>query len=70
VLRVLFGRRLEQLRKQRKITQERLAEAIGVSSYTIRRWEKAIDAPEFDRLEVIAEALGVEPKELFDFSDK
>ena len=68
MLRVLFGRRLQQLRKQRKISQEKLAEAVGVATYTVRRWEKAVDAPEFDRLEIIAEALGVEPKDLFDFS--
>lgn len=68
MLRQLFGRRLRQLRKQQKISQERLAEAVGVATYTVRRWEHAIDAPEFDRLEIIAEALGAEPKDLFDFS--
>jgi transcriptional regulator with XRE-family HTH domain len=68
VLRILFGQRLKQLRKQKKLSQEKLAETVGVSTFTIRRWEKAEDAPEFDRLEHIAQALKVEPWELLDFS--
>lgn len=68
MLRVLFGRRIKQLRKLRKMTQEKLAEAAGVSTSTVQRWEYAEDAPEFDRLEDIAKALEVEPKDLLDFT--
>jgi transcriptional regulator with XRE-family HTH domain len=42
---------------------------VGVSPFTVYRWEHAIDAPEFDRLEKIAQALNIEVKDLFDFPD-
>jgi DNA-binding XRE family transcriptional regulator len=69
VLRIQFGKRLRELRKQNNLSQEKFAEAVGVSTFTIYRWETALDAPEFDRLEQIADALGVPVKELFDFHD-
>jgi transcriptional regulator with XRE-family HTH domain len=70
VLKKLFGQRLKQLRKERRITQEKFAEAIGIKdSRTIRSWEKGITGPDsLDRIEKIAQTLGVEPKDLFDFS--
>jgi len=51
------------------MTQEKLAEAVGVSTSTIQRWEYADDAPSFDRIEVLARALNVRARDLFDFGD-
>jgi transcriptional regulator with XRE-family HTH domain len=68
VLRKQFGRRLKQLRKRKKFSQEQFAEMVEVAPYTVSRWETARDAPEFDRLEKIAEALDIPVKDLFDFS--
>jgi transcriptional regulator with XRE-family HTH domain len=66
VLKKLFGSRLKQLRKERKITQEKFAEAIGIKdSRTIRSWEKGITGPDsLDRIEKIAQVLEVEAWEL------
>jgi transcriptional regulator with XRE-family HTH domain len=47
------------------MTQEKLAEAVGVSTSTIQRWEYADDAPEFDRLETLAKALNVKTEDFF-----
>ena len=63
----LFGRRLVQLRKQRRISQEELAFMVGVSVMTVRRWEHGNYGPEFDNLLKIAEVLKVEPWELLYF---
>lgn len=65
MLRRLFSVRLKQIRKQQKMTQEKLAEAVGVSTSTIQRWEYADDAPEFDRLETLAKALNVKTEDFF-----
>ena len=67
-LRVLFGQRLRYLRRQKNITQERLAEAIGVSVDLISNIERGVNAPSFKTIEKLSEALNVSPKELFNFS--
>jgi len=67
VSKELFGRRLVQLRKQRRISQEELAFMVGVSVMTVRRWEHGNYGPEFDNLLKIAEVLKVEPWELLYF---
>ena len=65
----LFGQRLVYLRVKRKISQEELAFRVDVSVMTIRRWEHGDYGPEFNRLELIAQALGVEIRDLFDFRE-
>lgn len=55
------------LRKQRGITQERLADKAGLSIESISNIERGIFGPKFDNLEKIAEVLNVEVKALFDF---
>jgi transcriptional regulator with XRE-family HTH domain len=49
------------------MSQEKLVEKVGVSTNTVYRWEHAEDAPEFDRLAMIARALDCPVKDLFDF---
>jgi transcriptional regulator with XRE-family HTH domain len=66
----LFGQRLVYLRVKRNISQEELAFRVDVSVMTIRRWEHGKFGPEFDRLGLIAQALGVEIRDLFDFRDQ
>jgi len=66
-LRAKFGRRLRQLRRQKDLTQEQLAEAAEVSVDFISNVERGINAPSFESIERLAKALGVELKELFDF---
>lgn len=65
----LFGQRLVYLRVKCKISQEELAWRVDVSVMTIRRWEHGEYGPEFNKLEKIAQALGVEIRDLFDFRD-
>jgi len=67
-LKESFGRRLKQLREERGIKQDALAEAVGVSdSRIIRFWERGDAGPEFDNLEKLAQALGVPVWQLFYF---
>lgn len=48
-----------RLRKERGMTQEALAEVIGVSAQTISKWENATTWPDVALLPVIADVFGV-----------
>jgi transcriptional regulator with XRE-family HTH domain len=50
------------------MTQEQLAEAIGVSVDLISNIERGVNAPSFKTIEKLSQTLNVPPKELFDFS--
>lgn len=68
-LQLQFGKRVRQIRRQRDMTQEQLAEAVGVSAEFISNVERGVNAPSFDTLEKLAEALNVAPVELFIFNE-
>lgn len=59
-----FGSRLRALRKKSGLTQEELAEAIGVHLNTISRWENNSDTPNMIKLHMLAEALNVQESDL------
>ncbi|WP_039918156.1 helix-turn-helix domain-containing protein [Cellvibrio mixtus] len=69
-LKKQFGRRVQQLRLAKKITQEELAEHVGVSIESISNIERGIHGPSFDNLEKIILALNVPAKMLFDFDEE
>lgn len=62
-----FGKRLKQLRKERGITQEKLADMTGLSVESISNIERGVFGPKFDNLEKIAAALDLDVKLLFEF---
>lgn len=68
-LKKQFGRRLQRLRVSAKVTQEQLADNVGVTIESISNIERGIHGPTFDTLEKIAEALNIAVKELFVFDD-
>ncbi|PNU06368.1 helix-turn-helix domain-containing protein [Novosphingobium guangzhouense] len=59
-----LGERLHRLRKLRGLTQGELASRLGVSKPTVWAWEQGRARPIEERLDAIAEALGVETAEL------
>ena len=67
MLQKKLGRRIASLRKDRKLTQEQLAEAIGCSVEFISLVERGVNAPSVSGLEKFAEILKVEVRELFTF---
>ena len=46
---------LKELRKEKGITQEQLAEVFGVSSRTVSRWENGVNMPDLSLLAEIAD---------------
>ncbi len=63
----LLGARIKEFRKAQGMTQEQLAEQIGVEPRHISRMEGGYNAPSIDRLEKIAKALNVPMRDFFDF---
>ncbi|MBE6771342.1 MAG: helix-turn-helix transcriptional regulator [Ruminococcaceae bacterium] len=67
-----IGNKIKSLRKKQKITQEQLAERIGVSFQAVSKWENDIALPDITLVPVIAQYFGISTDELlsFDSSEK
>ncbi len=59
-----FGPILRQFRTDRKLTQEELAEKVGVVTSYISMMESGQKFPNLEMLFVLSEALGMRPSEL------
>lgn len=60
-----IGRRIRQLRERRGLTQEELAERIGVTPSAVGNYEREVSHPREDVLYRLFGALCTEPNELF-----
>ena len=60
------GRFLKVLRKEKDITQEELAEVLGVSSRTVSRWETGSNMPDISLLVELSEFYQVSIAEIID----
>ena len=60
----MFADNLVQLRRLQKMTQEDLAERIGVSRQTVAKWENGESYPDLDRGRALAEVFGISMDEL------
>jgi transcriptional regulator with XRE-family HTH domain len=69
LLRMIFGKRLKALRLERQTTQDELAQRTGLSTSFISSLERGINAPSFESLETLAQALGVRVRDFFDLAD-
>ncbi len=56
---VYFGENLKKLRKSKKLTQESLADFLGMSFQAISKWERGETYPDITMLPVIASFFGV-----------
>jgi len=65
-----FGEHLRLVRKQKKFSQEDLALEADITFSQIGRIERGIINPTISTILVIAQALDVHPKTLFDFEFK
>lgn len=59
-----FGSTLKELRKKRGLTQEQLAEYLGISSQAVSKWENNISYPDVSLLPVLANYFQVSTDEL------
>jgi len=68
-LKIDFGKKLQELRRQSGLTQEELADEIELTVESVSNIERGVHGPKFDTLERLALALGVPVVALFDFND-
>lgn len=61
---VQIGERLRQLREERALRQDELAERAGIGKNTVNRLEKNHTEPHMTTIRKLAQALEVDPAEL------
>ncbi len=66
-LKEKLGARIQEIRKSKNLTQEKLAEKIGLDTPNLSNIERGKRFVTAETLENIIKALGVSEKELFDF---
>ena len=59
-----IGKFISKCRKEKKLTQEQLAEKLGVSNKTISRWETGINMPDLSLFKPLCEILGISINDL------
>ena len=63
-----IGNKIRQLRYKASLTQEQLAEKLGVTAQSVSKWENAVSMPDISLLPDIAEVFGTSIDELFDLT--
>ena len=58
------GAFIRQIRKEKGMTQEQLAELLGTSQRSVSRWENGKTMPDLSLYEPLCEALGIQVSEL------
>ena len=64
----LIGMRIQGVRKSRKMSQEDLAEKMGISPKYLSSIERGKENPTLDTFIKLADSLGVEISEIFDYA--
>ena len=54
-----MGKRLSEYRKNKNLSQEQLAQMLGVSRQAVSKWERAESSPDTDNLIMLSEIYGV-----------
>lgn len=54
-----LGERISAFRRRQGLSQEALAEKLGVSRQSVSKWERNESLPETDKLPLLAQALGI-----------
>lgn len=68
-MKLKIGENIKCFRKARDITQEQLAEMLGVSTQSVSRWELGVCYPDIELLPLIAEFFGVSVDKLIGVDD-
>lgn len=66
-MKINIGNMIKTLRKKQGITQEQLADRIGVSFQAVSKWENSIAMPDITLVPVIAQYFGVSTDELLSY---
>ena len=65
-----LGKKIRQLRFKAGLTQEQLAQRLGLGAQSVSKWENAVAMPDISLLPELAEIFGVSIDDLFDLSNE
>lgn len=65
-----LGKKIRQLRFKAGLTQEQLAEKLGIGAQAVSKWENAAAMPDITALPLLAEIFGVSIDDLFDLTNE
>lgn len=68
-INIQLGKKIKALRLERGMTQETLADTLGVSPQAISKWENDVNAPDIGILPALSITFGVTIDELFSLTD-
>lgn len=60
---------IASIRKQKKISQEKLADLVGTTTRTLRKWENGTDYPKLDQALLLSKILDIPITTLFFYID-
>ena len=63
-----LGKKIRQLRFKAGLTQEQLADKLGIGAQSVSKWENDVAMPDITTLPLIAEIFGVTIDDLFDLT--
>lgn len=66
-IKELFGKKIKELRIKSGLSQEELAEKIGIAERNLSKIECGKSFMRAEKIEKMSEILNVKPKDLFDF---
>ena len=61
MMKLTIGKNLKRLRREKNITQDQLADILGVSYQSVSRWETGLCYPDIELLPTISDFFGVFP---------
>ena len=65
-----LGKKISQLRFKAGLTQEQLAEKLGIGAQSVSKWENQVAMPDITALPLLAEIFGVQIDDLFDLTNE
>ncbi len=65
MIKQLLGKRIKEIRKSKKLTQEQLAEYIGIETSSVSNIENGRYFPTAENLDKIMQVLKISPSDLF-----
>lgn len=63
-----LGKKIRQLRFKAGLTQDQLAEKLGIGAQSVSKWENAATMPDITQLPLLAEIFGISIDDLFDLT--
>ncbi len=61
-----IGRLIAELRKEQKLTQKNIADALGIQSKTVSKWECGLGCPDLSLWSELSTILGVDMKQMME----